>query len=541
MPSLIKKEIVCEVHPKDHFDELKITIFPTYGKSYQKKMIPYKNLIYGCLIEFDQVKEGEVYYKIESFRNQQKIKSYSPTYTQFSTRRGLQHINYQQHPFQLIQLSPLYQVDDQFVFFIHSRIKGEGQFFLTTGGVQCSLAKLILDHPTQNIYRLAFDRETFHKEGPLNLTFKNQKQSTHVDIHCSLLGNGAALNIKELPPRKVQKKKKFYLQVNEFKQNADFISEGLDIYDGVILPPPFLSKSHHGYDAIDYERPHQNLKSWQAYGEMISNLKRAGMTVIQDFNINHGHKDNIRSKDAHFTHNPPRHWSEDESLVEYDFSKENVTKFFLKLKENFKEQYGVDKFRIDCGNELPVDFYKASPEDFIYETWHYPSKALNEMGVQNLNYTFLWGFLTHLTESPTVFYRLLCETLAGHFQTDMSLNLNYLSSHDTEMFLKTFGEDTFFKGLTLLAFLPGDCILYDLEILKLESKADFVTIISAVRDFCPKNELPEMKLNRGQDLSLRSGELTCLMALSESGFCDSYEESFTHILVKRKGLLIGKR
>jgi hypothetical protein len=498
---LVQKEIVFELKKKLPKGRIVLHIIPTYGKSYTLDPVSLSDNVYRAVVHFNPFKDGKIHYKV-SIMDDQDQKINDPNDEKY-LKNGLGSIIFQTQQQQLLRFSYWYNDGSGEVrLYVHSKLKGQGSFSLFDKTGFLGSSSTIIDQYSQRFLEFRVNEEKYLNAQAIYLCFQDAGTTRWIDSEYYFNNSeDEALDLKAGLPIRSSARKKCFIQLRSFTDLEYLFNSDLAAHtDGVILPPVFMAASEHGYDTIDFTRTSKGLTDWNDYQQIIERLKAYGMEVIQDVNFNYGHATNPLSISPNFLHSPIRHWSSSSNLIEYDFSRKEVRDYFHNITNQFIENYKIDAFRMDSGNEIPKDFYLQYPERFIYETWDYASPELNYLGVRNLNYTYC-SFFNSFKENALSIYRIICETLSNHFFCDFGLNISYISSHDTSSFYDMFGEGDYLKALALLAYMPGDSVLMIDELKKVKSKEIMHALISQMRSL-NSTQLPGLILNENGILEI---------------------------------------
>lgn len=260
------------------------------------------------------------------------------------------------------------------------------------------------------------------------------------------------------------------------------------------LNPIFDSPSNHKYNATDYLKIAPEFGDLQIFRELLAELHRVGIKIIIDGVFNHtgdtfwAFQDVLkrgaesRFKDwYHFHEFPVRQgrnpnydcWWNFGSLPKLNHQNPEVVKYLLRVVA-FWTSLGIDGWRLDVPNEVPMDFWRIfrrlvksiNPEAFIVgEIWDDPCVWLQgDTCDAVMNYRWREAVIRYFAHgAPVEQFRTELANNRSRLSWEYILSAyNLLGSHDTPRFLTLCGGERR-KFLAALAFqftYPGIPALY---------------------------------------------------------------------------------
>lgn len=280
-------------------------------------------------------------------------------------------------------------------------------------------------------------------------------------------------------------------------QHLDHLQElGVDV---LYLNPLFFSYSVHKYDTVDYYKVDPSFGTNEDLKELIDKAHEMGMRVILDGVFNHtsprffAFADILEKQEA----SPYCDWYYIQSFpvkIIYGRKKPNfkcfsyfggmpkvnlrnpeTRQYFINVGRYWMEEYHIDGWRLDVGDEVSHDFWKefrkairsVNPEALIIgEVWHYVGDFLEgDEWDTIMNYTF-WRAVKDFAASETITASQFLEQLdflRGNLHTKAyPLLWNLIGSHDTERFLHVCNEkkEKLKLAAALQLLLPGMPVIY---------------------------------------------------------------------------------
>ena len=269
--------------------------------------------------------------------------------------------------------------------------------------------------------------------------------------------------------------------------------------DILYLNPIFTSRSVHKYDTVDYYRVDPSFGTNEDLGELVHRAHALGLRVILDGVFNHtspqffAFSDILEKQEAspycgwyYIQSFPVRFARRYEKPVYKCFSyfggmpKVNLRnpearQYFLDVARYWTQQYAIDGWRLDVGDEVSHEFWKefrrlvrsVNPQALIVgEVWHYAGDFLEgDEWDTIMNYTF-WlavkDFVASESISASQFLERL-EFLRGNLHRKACPILwNLIGSHDTPRFLQLCGgrREKLKLAAALQLLLPGMPVIY---------------------------------------------------------------------------------
>lgn len=261
------------------------------------------------------------------------------------------------------------------------------------------------------------------------------------------------------------------------------------------LNPIFTSPSNHKYNATDYLKIAPEFGDLWTFKKLIGELHKVGMKILIDGVFNHTgdtfwafqdvlkRGEESRFKDWYYFKgypvcqgNHPNYecWWNFGSLPKLNHQNPEVVRYLLRVVA-FWTSIGIDGWRLDVPNEVPMDFWRIfrrlvksiNPEAFIIgEIWDAPQDWLRGDSCDAvMNYKWRDAVVRYFAQQCTSSEQFRSELFAtrDHISWESILSAyNLLGSHDTPRFLTLCGEERR-KLLAALAFqftYPGIPALY---------------------------------------------------------------------------------
>lgn len=270
---------------------------------------------------------------------------------------------------------------------------------------------------------------------------------------------------------------------------------------GIYFNPIFKSPSNHGYETTDYLSIEPRLGTNTQFIQLTSDLKKAGIRTVLDGVFNHTSTDfqqfaDIRKngKESKFLNwfyinsfpvvrqpNPPYEaWAGYESMPKLNILNPETTNFILGASDYWINKAGIDGWRLDVANEIPMDFWrkfrthiKSQNQDtwILGENWSDSSAWLQgDQWDSAMNYPFRGAILEHIAYGKSNAHQFLDQLMDSYllYGPQVSRNMfNSLGTHDTPRFLNQCNEDTALARMGAVALFawPGvPCIYYGDEL-----------------------------------------------------------------------------
>tara|TARA_Y100001968_G_scaffold291761_1_gene296452 strand:+ start:430 stop:1761 length:1332 start_codon:yes stop_codon:yes gene_type:complete len=285
----------------------------------------------------------------------------------------------------------------------------------------------------------------------------------------------------------------------------------------IYLNPIFLSSANHRYHTIDYFNVDPILGGNKALEALIVNMHERGMRLILDGVFNHCGRgfwafndllENGKSsayRDWFYVYKWPLNpypkkkkecgyycWFNDPALPKFNHENSHVRNYLLSVATFWLEK-GIDGWRLDVPNEIPIDFWVEfrskvkgiNPDAWILgEIWGDARPWLQSKifdGV--MNYSVGWSTLSWsagnrlrtsyrnssypLKKLNSKTYSSILNNILSMYEADINkCQLNLLDSHDVPRALNTLNNDIKALKIALLIIflLPGaPCIYYGTE------------------------------------------------------------------------------
>lgn len=266
----------------------------------------------------------------------------------------------------------------------------------------------------------------------------------------------------------------------------------------IYMTPIFMSDSPHKYDTKDYYHIDPSFGTNEELHELVEKAHGMGIRVILDGVFNHTsrhffafedvqkYQEDSRYRDWYFIKEFPVSYVRGEKpkykcfayfggMPKLNLRNPEVEEYFIGVGRYWLENYQIDGWRMDVGDEISHRFWKrfreamkeVNPEALIIgEIWHHAGDFLEgDEWDSIMNYSFC-----HSVQDFVVKERISASEFLGSLEFMRGRNhvkvypvlLNLIDSHDTPRFLHTCGEDK--RKLRLAAALqllmPGMPMIY---------------------------------------------------------------------------------
>ena len=261
---------------------------------------------------------------------------------------------------------------------------------------------------------------------------------------------------------------------------------------GLYFCPIFTATANHRYDTVDYFNVDPTLGGNEAFTQLVKEAHQRGMKVMLDAVFNHvGDKHPFwldvvkKGKDSPYSDwfwirefpvyedKPRAEWDcknlryetfgNVASMPKLNTENEECRAYLLDVARRWVEDFDIDGWRLDVGNEIDHDFWRdfrrtvkaIKPECYILgEIWHDASAWLGGDQYDSvMNYPMTQAILDFFAQGHTNKQEFIwdinrCYTM--YSQTANQVIFNLLDSHDTPRILSLCGEN---KDRTKLAYL----------------------------------------------------------------------------------------
>jgi cyclomaltodextrinase len=271
---------------------------------------------------------------------------------------------------------------------------------------------------------------------------------------------------------------------------------------GIYFNPIFWSPSNHRYQAIDYYKVDPELGTNQEFSQLTHDLKRAGIRTVLDGVFNHTSTEFFafadvvkngeasRYKDWYTIHSFPvrtqgqpnyESFFNSPSMPKLHILNPEAEQYFLKIPQYWQTHADIAGWRLDVGNEVPMDYWRAfrkvvkkqDPQAWIVgEEWGDASPwLLGDQWDATMNYQFREAILQLVGKGhsgkPSAFMGTLMNTYAS-YAPQVSRNLmNLIGSHDTPRILTETGGDRDLAKLAAIiqfTWVGAPCVYYGDEL-----------------------------------------------------------------------------
>lgn len=243
----------------------------------------------------------------------------------------------------------------------------------------------------------------------------------------------------------------------------------------VYFNPIFQSPSNHRYDATDYMKVDPEFGTNEEFAGLVQAMRKHGMRTVLDFAFNHTATDASQFKDLiekgpdsayvkwyypksfpiSVKENPPYEaWFGFPSMPKLNTVNPETKAHLFKVVDYWTQQVGIDGMRLDVGNEVDPNFWRAmrpylkgiGQEKWILgEVWGDGSFWLGgDQWDSVMNYPFReasLGFFGPSRSKPSQYMTRLMANYSS-YAPQVSRNLmNLLGSHDTPRILNLLNKD----------------------------------------------------------------------------------------------------
>ena len=264
----------------------------------------------------------------------------------------------------------------------------------------------------------------------------------------------------------------------------------------VYLTPIFTAGTYHRYDTIDYTQVDPKLGGNDALRTLVDELKARDLRIVLDGVFNHCgdqhpffldalHRGDDSPYRAWFRFDEPAGvrpgqppyaaWAGIASLPEWNLDNPDVTEYLLSVVRHWVSEYGIDGWRLDAVDYLPIDFVRrineeakaANPETYVLgevmglaRPW-YLHGALDG----SMHYRLMEQCIAFFAEGWYDARRFRSEVLKVFNSLPQAANessYTLLSSHDTPRFLTRCGGDArrFLLACAFQFTFPGAPAIY---------------------------------------------------------------------------------
>ncbi len=251
-----------------------------------------------------------------------------------------------------------------------------------------------------------------------------------------------------------------------FLGNLEGIIEKLDYLQElhvtyIYLNPIFLSKSNHGYDALDYLRINPTLGLEEHFYRLCKEAHKRGIKVLLDFVPNH-----VSSESKYAMYSRGTHWWGIQDLVEIQLCSKEVQDFFFNqvLEKWLNDKQGTldraDGIRCDVADEYPLDFIyklyqkvKSFGKDklIIFEVWEHASAKFANGALRNylqgnmcdsvMNYELKDAMLELVCNKNSVRFVNVCKSqLQTYPRESRNALMNVADTHDSIRIITALGN-----------------------------------------------------------------------------------------------------
>ncbi|RYG42111.1 hypothetical protein EON79_19540, partial [bacterium] len=245
--------------------------------------------------------------------------------------------------------------------------------------------------------------------------------------------------------------------------------------DTLYFNPIFLSPSNHRYDATDYMKVDPQFGTNAEFAALVKEMRARGIRTVLDFAFNHTatdapeFKDLIAKgpesayKDWYFPksypitvkENPPYEaWYGFPSMPKLNVVNPATKAHLFSVIDYWTKEVGVDGMRLDVGNEVNPDFWRAmrpylkgigGDKWILGEVWTDGSFWLGgDQWDSVMNYPFreaTIGFFGPSKTSPSAYMNRLMANYSMYVPQVSRNLMNLLGSHDTPRILNMVGKD----------------------------------------------------------------------------------------------------
>lgn len=264
---------------------------------------------------------------------------------------------------------------------------------------------------------------------------------------------------------------------------------------GLYLTPVFQSPSNHKYDCTDYYTVSSDFGTDEDLRRLIEKAHEEDILIVLDMVFNHMSSDHPFFQDVVRRGKESPYWdffwihgdrvdmergnyemfASCKTHPKINLNSPRAQEYFRDVLLHYKKEYGVDGFRLDVSDEVPLLFWercRAALQEvepdimLIGENWHNSEKYLarNDCFTSVMNYPFTKETLRLFKGVITP--RQYAAKLTGllfRYPLNVDYNLlNLLDDHDTHRFLTEIGGDArkLEQALALLMFYPGLPMIY---------------------------------------------------------------------------------
>lgn len=237
--------------------------------------------------------------------------------------------------------------------------------------------------------------------------------------------------------------------------------------DAIYLTPVTESSSNHKYNISNYFKIDEMFGGNKAYKELVEEAHKLGIKIIMDLVYNHSdnrhpffldvlkngkkspYYDYYCMVDKQLKANGMMYHSfcDVKDMPKWNTNNPKVQEYLTSVALYFKQEYGVDGFRLDVANEVSHDFWiyfknalkKVDKDIFIIgENWDYAHEFLNNNQFESvMNYQFylaMWEYFIWKKYGLEEFSNRINWLLNRYKLNNAKMMLNLLDSHDTPRF-----------------------------------------------------------------------------------------------------------
>ena len=278
--------------------------------------------------------------------------------------------------------------------------------------------------------------------------------------------------------------------------HLDHLKElGVDV---LYMTPIFESPSTHKYNTINYYEIDPSFGTKEDLAKLVDKAHEMGMRVVLDAVFNHTDQEFFAFKDIKENEEKSKYidwyyikdfplkfkrgtkpnfkcFSYFGGMPKLNLRNEEVANYFIEVGKYWVENYHIDGWRLDVGDEISHKFWRRfrdamkeiNPQLLIIgEIWHHAEDFLDgEEWDTVMNYPFYFAVDRLAAKGEITVSKFMGQI--GYQEGNLHEKVypilwNLLDSHDTSRFLNRCGEDTsrFKLGVALQLLLPGMPFIY---------------------------------------------------------------------------------
>jgi alpha-glucosidase len=192
------------------------------------------------------------------------------------------------------------------------------------------------------------------------------------------------------------------------EQKLDYL-QNLGV-NALYLNPVFSARTHHRYDAIDFENVEEHLGGNNALASLSTAMKKRGMKLILDISINHTGSEHSWFKQAlggdefvdyYYIEEDGTYegWEGIKTLPQLNYSSQSLRDFIWNspdaiLKRFLKPPYEIDGWRFDVAAMTG----KHNEDDYTDEIWREVRKAVKEINNEVMIFGEYWDDARHFLQ-----------------------------------------------------------------------------------------------------------------------------------------------